>query len=153
MDGDVFGEVAERIRRSTVQLRGSKNSGSGVLWGTDGKILTNAHVLREGAARVEFWNGRQTPARVLKSDRRPDVAVLQTEASGMSAAIHGNSDALRPGELVIVVGSPVEQFLNQLRLGVVIRPVATGLLVPEITPQSPAERADKRMRRVVARAA
>ena len=69
MDGDVFGEVAERIRRSTVQLRGSKNSGSGVLWGTDGKILTNAHVLREGAARVEFWNGRQTPARVLKSDR------------------------------------------------------------------------------------
>jgi serine protease Do len=204
MDGDVFGEVAERIRRSTVQLRGSRNSGSGVVWGTDGKILTNAHVLREGTARVEFWNGRQAPARVLKSDRRRDVAVLQAEASGVSAAIHGDSDALRPGELVIAVGSPfgftgalstgvvvhggpwlvsnvrlapgssggplanargevvglntmiagglgfavpsnaVERFLNQFQLGVVIQSVATGLLVLEITPQSPAERASLR---------
>ncbi len=204
MDGDVFGEVAERLRRSTVQLTGSRNSGSGVVWGTDGKILTNAHVLREGAARVEFWNGRHVSARVLKSDRRRDLAVLQVESTGMPAAIHGNSDALRPGELVIAVGSPfgftgavstgvvvhggpwigsnvrlapgssggplanargevvglntmivgslalavpsnaIEQFLNQLRLGVVIRPVPAGLLVLEIDPQSPAERASLR---------
>lgn len=119
MDGDVFGEVAERLRRSTVQLRGSRNSGSGVVWGTDGKILTNVHVLREGAARVEFWNGRQAMAHVLKSDRRSDLAVLQVESSSMSPAAHGNSDALRPGELVIAVGSPFG-FTGAVSTGVVV---------------------------------
>jgi serine protease Do len=172
-----------------------------VVWGADGKILTNAHVLREGRLQIEFWNGRKAAARVLKSDRRRDVAVLQVESAGLSAAILGDSDALRPGELVIAVGSPfgftgavstrvvvhggpwiasnvrlapgssggplanargevvglntmiagglalavpskaAERFLNRPRLGVVIRPVRAGLLVLEIDPESPAERA------------
>src|SRR5580704_7638763 len=119
MDGDVFGEVAEKLRRSTVQLRGSRNSGSGVVWGSDGKILTNAHVLREGPARVEFWNGRQATGYVLKSDRRRDLAVLQVEPADVSSATHGNSDALRPGELVIAVGSPFG-FTGAVSTGVVV---------------------------------
>jgi serine protease Do len=43
-----------------------------------------------------------------------------------------------------VPSNAVERFLNQFQLGVVIQPVATGLLVLEITPQSPAERASLR---------
>ena len=119
MDGDVFGEVAEKLRRSTVQLQGHRNSGSGVVWGAGGKILTNAHVLREGSAQVEFWSGRQAAARVVKSDRRRDLAVLQVESELVPAATPGDSDALRPGELVIAVGSPFG-FTGAVSTGVVV---------------------------------
>jgi serine protease Do len=107
MAGDGFGEVTERLRRFTVQVRASRGgSGSGIVWRADGLVVTNAHVLREGAAQVEFWNGRRTAARVLKSDRRRDLVFLQVEGGGLPFAVPGDSDALRPGELVIAVGNP-----------------------------------------------
>lgn len=107
MRGD-FGEVVQELRRSTVQVRAHRNgSGSGVIWSQDGLIVTNAHVVaRAGKLEVETWDGRRVRGRIVKSDRRRDVAVLQVEASGLPAAACGDSNALRVGELVIAVGNP-----------------------------------------------
>ncbi len=103
--GNAFGEVTERLRRSTVQVHTSgASSGSGVIWNADGQIVTNAHVLREGRTRVDLWNGRQVAAHVLKQDGKRDIALLQVQADELLVAAHGDSDALRPGELVIAVG-------------------------------------------------
>ena len=43
-----FGEIAERLRRSTVQVfsHGHDGGGSGVIWSSDGRIVTNSHVAR-----------------------------------------------------------------------------------------------------------
>ncbi len=42
-----FGEVTESLRRSTVVVRaGKRGGGSGVIWASDGNIITNAHVAR-----------------------------------------------------------------------------------------------------------
>jgi serine protease Do len=50
-----FGEIAERLRRSTVQVRsGTRVLGSGVLWDNSGIVVTNAHVARGGPATVEL---------------------------------------------------------------------------------------------------
>jgi serine protease Do len=107
-----FGEVVEKLRRSTVHVRAHRNgSGSGVIWSQDGQIITNAHVVEgagdSGKVEVEIWDGRRAPGRIVKADRRRDVAVLQVEASGLPAAACGDSNALRVGELVIAVGNPL----------------------------------------------
>src|SRR5947209_7905824 len=48
-------ETTENVMRSTVQVEGSgRSAGSGVIWRADGVIITNAHVLRRGGARVRL---------------------------------------------------------------------------------------------------
>jgi serine protease Do len=60
------------------------------------------------------------PARIIKSDGRRDVAVLQVEASGLQAATMGDANALRVGELVVAVGNPLG-FTGAASTGVVHR--------------------------------
>ncbi|MGA2039229.1 MAG: trypsin-like peptidase domain-containing protein [Bryobacteraceae bacterium] len=115
-----FGEVAERLRRSTVQIhsRSGRGSGSGVIWSTDGLVVTNAHVARGADLEVQLWDGRRLPARVLARDPRRDLASLRVAVASLDAVAAGNSSSLRPGELVIAVGSPLG-FAGAVSTGVV----------------------------------
>jgi serine protease Do len=116
-----FGEIAERLRRSTVQIRPhgrEQGGGSGVVWSAGGLILTNAHVARTPAAEIELWDGRRLPARVSARDPRRDLAALRVEAGALEAVTPGDSGALRPGELVIAIGSPLG-FAGALSSGIV----------------------------------
>jgi serine protease Do len=114
-----FGEIAERLRRSTAQVfTGPRGAGSGIVWNAKGLILTNAHVARGAAARVELWDGRSYEARVVSRDPRRDLAALEISASSLDPATAGDSGALRPGELVMAVGSPLG-FAGALSTGVV----------------------------------
>lgn len=117
-----FGEVAERLRRSTVQVstrgRGYGGAGSGVIWGADGLIITNAHVARGAEAKVTLWDGSSHSATVLIRDPRRDLASLRIAAAGLPAATAGDSSALRVGELVIAVGNPLG-FIGAVTTGVV----------------------------------
>lgn len=115
-----FGEIAERLRRSTVQVfsKGSRGAGSGVIWKSDGLILTNAHVARGKEAQVQLWDGRCLDARVTSLDSRRDLAVLRISTTNLDAASPGDSDRLRAGELVMAVGSPLG-FAGALSTGVV----------------------------------
>src|SRR5262245_61830086 len=105
-----FGEVAERLRRSTVQIEiggHGRGAGSGVIWSPDGLIVTNAHVARGSRARISLWDGSSHEAAVLDRDPRRDLASLRISAAGLPAATPGDSSALRVGELVIAVGNPM----------------------------------------------
>src|SRR5882724_6243989 len=122
-----LGEVAERLRRSTVQVRigrRERGGGSGVVWGADGLVLTNAHVARAPEMEVELWDGHCFPARVTSRDSRRDLAALRIVASeletatALEAATAGDSDAVCPGEIVIAVGSPLG-FAGALSTGTV----------------------------------
>jgi serine protease Do len=117
-----FGEVAERLRRSTVHItegRGrAQGSGSGVIWSADGPIVTNAHVARADRQRVELWDGRSFDADVTSRDVRRDLASVRISTRGLPAARAGDSGALRPGELVVAVGNPLG-FIGALTTGVV----------------------------------
>jgi serine protease Do len=119
MPAEGFGEIAERLRRSTVHVQGpGRGSGSGVIWTKDGVIVTNAHVARESRARVALWDGSAHEAKLVSRDTRRDLATLKIEASGLPAAAPGDSSALRVGELVIAVGNPMG-FIGALTTGVV----------------------------------
>lgn len=117
-----FGEVAEKLRRSTVQVfsgtRGAQGTGSGVIWSSDGTVITNAHVALGDAARVELWDGRAIETRVAARDARADLAVLKLGVPGLAAVAWRDSTSLRPGELVVAVGNPLG-FVGALTTGVV----------------------------------
>jgi serine protease Do len=130
---DGFGEVVEKLRRSTVQVKAGRNGGgSGVVWSPSGQIVTNAHVVDgAGAVEVELWDGGRFAARVGKRDRRRDLALLEVEASGLPAAASGDSYALRVGELVIAVGNPMG-FIGAASTGVVHRVEYRSWLVSKL---------------------
>jgi len=115
-----IGEIAERLRRSTVQVFHDprRGGGSGIIWSAEGVILTNAHVARGSSAQVELWDGRRLEARVTSRDPRRDLAALRIAATNLEAAQPGDSSSLRPGEVVIAVGSPLG-FAGALSSGVV----------------------------------
>jgi serine protease Do len=116
-----FGEIGERLRRSTVQIfpgGRDRGAGSGIIWSTDGLILTNAHVARSTRPQVELWDGRRWEAKVTAHDGRRDLAALRIAATDLPAATPGDSTVLRSGELVIAVGNPFG-FAGALSTGVV----------------------------------
>jgi serine protease Do len=114
-----FGEVAEQLRRSTVLVEaGERGSGSGVIWGGDGLIVTNAHVVGGPHARVRLWDGRELHAGITSRDPQLDLAALRISANELSPVSSADSSKLRPGELVIAVGNPLG-FVGALTAGVI----------------------------------
>jgi serine protease Do len=81
--------------------------GSGFVFGADGYVMTNAHVI-DGADEVfvTLADKREFKARVIGADRRSDVALVKIEASGLPTVRIGDVNRLRVGEWVIAIGSP-----------------------------------------------
>lgn len=96
-----------------------QGSGSGFIVGSDGRILTNAHVV-EGATRVRVTlrDGRQFDGEVLGTDPVTDVAVVKIPAQNLPTVSLGNSDLLRPGEMAIAIGNPLG-LENTVTMGII----------------------------------
>ena len=83
--------------------------GSGVLISEDGKVLTAAHVVQTAdVAYVQFDDEQEIRARVIGSDIRSDVALLQLERvpKGVAPVKLGDSDKVEVGDEVFVIGAP-----------------------------------------------
>jgi serine protease Do len=106
--GDALAGLAAKVQESVVMVRsGRRGSGSGIVWRSNGVVMTNAHVVgnREQVA-VLFHDDRELPARVIASDPVLDLAALSVDAIGLPAVEVGVSSSLRVGELVLAVGNP-----------------------------------------------
>src|SRR5260221_4589230 len=99
---DPFGFFGGQERAYT-----SQSLGSGLVWSSDGIIVTNNHVV-EGASRitVNFQDGSQMPAKLLGVDPDSDLAVLKVDTKQLPAAPIGTSSDLMIGETVVAVGNP-----------------------------------------------
>lgn len=114
-----FGEIAEKLRRSTVRVSASRRGqGSGVIVQPDGVIVTNAHVAMVNPVEVELWDGKRAPATLALRDETRDIAILHAPLADLPAAQLADSDQLRVGELVIAVGNPLG-FIGALTRGIV----------------------------------
>ena len=103
------------------QSREQKGSGSGVIIRQDGYIVTNNHVVA-GASSVQVTlnDNRQFDATVVGTDPVTDVAILKVEAEGLPVLEMGDSDALRLGEWVLAIGSPLgAQLRSTITAGIV----------------------------------
>jgi serine protease Do len=114
-----FGEIAEQLRRSTVEvISGRRGQGSGFIVKSDGVIVTNSHVAGEAGLSVRLWDGSSFPAGLTARSTRRDLAVLQISTRNLTPVALANSDALRVGELVMAVGNPFG-FAGAVTTGIV----------------------------------
>ncbi|WP_299028417.1 trypsin-like peptidase domain-containing protein [uncultured Thermanaerothrix sp.] len=101
-------------------IPGGTSSGSGFIISREGYVITNNHVV-DGAesVRIVLLSGEDRPAQVVGQDRFSDLAVLKIEGEVPAVVTLGDSDALRPGETVIAIGSPLGDFKNSVTVGVI----------------------------------
>src|SRR6266545_369904 len=104
----VAAAVLPSVASLTVRSRRGEGAGSGVVFTSDGFMLTSAHVVASAdGGSAEFSSGLQTRFDVVGADPLADLAVLRTHDPGVTPATLGDADTLRIGQLVIAVGNPM----------------------------------------------
>ncbi|HMC72257.1 MAG TPA: trypsin-like peptidase domain-containing protein, partial [Mycobacteriales bacterium] len=124
----VVSAVAEKLTRSVASLTVNRRlngrargqgSGSAVTVTPDGFLLTSAHVVAGGlGGHVTFADGRECEFMVVGADALSDLAVIRAGANDLPAAVMGDADRLRIGQLVVAVGNPLG-FAGSVTAGVV----------------------------------
>jgi serine protease Do len=109
--------VASRVLPAVVSLEfrvGDQGGfGSGVVIDGQGYLLTNNHVVAPAATTSQatleavFSDGTRLPARIVGRDPKTDLAVVKVEVANPTVAQMGRSSALKPGDSVIAIGSPL----------------------------------------------
>lgn len=104
--------VAQRVASSTVFIEATAlltgGSGSGVIYGEDGYIITNHHVVDgSNELSVVFADGSRFPAELIGSDPTTDIAVLRVGREDLAPIDIGSSQYLAIGEPAVAVGNPL----------------------------------------------
>ncbi|MGE5589304.1 MAG: S1C family serine protease [Bacillota bacterium] len=95
--------------------------GSGVVFDSQGYIVTNYHVI-DGAEQIKvvLTDGRTVDAKVVGADPYTDLAVLKVNAGTLPSAVFGDSDKVRVGDLAVAIGDPLGlDFQRTVTAGVV----------------------------------
>lgn len=82
------------------------SSGSGVIFKSDGYIVTNNHVVGSAEKIEVVYNKRVYEAELIGTDPSTDLAVLKIKANNLPAIPLGTSQTLQVGEWVVAVGNP-----------------------------------------------
>ncbi|MCS7002651.1 MAG: trypsin-like peptidase domain-containing protein [Dehalococcoidia bacterium] len=101
--------VQVNATRSGIRATAGSGIGTGFVVDTQGRIMTNNHVI-DGATRitVRFADGQTFDARVVGRDPAGDMALLQANLPPTVRPLPlADSDSVRPGEPVAAIGSPV----------------------------------------------
>ena len=95
-------------------------AGSGVIYSSDGYIVTNNHVV-EGATEIEvtLYDNRQFMARIIGTDKKTDLAVIKIDGGNFPTLEMGDSDAAKIGEWVLAVGNPFDYLTSTVTAGII----------------------------------
>jgi serine protease Do len=129
-----YGPVPGGATGSSALLGTQRSTGSGVIIGADGFIVTNAHVIEGGRRFVVVLPrpavagtparsalapvSQEVPAVLVGTDRETDLAVLKVPLTNLPVARLGDSDSLAPGQVVLAFGSPFG-LASSVTMGVV----------------------------------
>lgn len=110
----ITSEIAQEGSKATVfivtrsKIGIELGSGSGFIVSSDGKIVTNFHVIENAYyASIKLNNGDvYDDISIIDYDERRDLAVLKIKGLKLSTVAIGKSDTLKVGEKVIAIGNP-----------------------------------------------
>ncbi|MGH4118973.1 S1C family serine protease [Clostridium sp.] len=122
-------EVARRVSPVVVGIsnkaEGIENtvegSGSGIIFKSDGYIITNYHVV-EGTTeiRVKLSNDNILSASLVGKDERTGLTVIKVEANNLPVAKFGDSSKIKVGDLAISIGNPLgKEFTGTVTAGII----------------------------------
>lgn len=116
-------EIVKKAKPSVVGISSkfdetSAGTGTGIIMSSDGYIVTNAHVVRNGSdgknsdaqeVTVVLPDKSEFPAEIVGADSRTDLAVIKIDAGNrkLPAAEFGDSETLSEGELAVAIGNPL----------------------------------------------
>ena len=136
-------EIAQKARASVVGIRvtalvrtslgwfGSQlieqpSEGSGIIYSSDGYIITNYHVVEnyinsaKGQLEVFLADGRSAVAEYIGGDEQNDLAVIKIDLDKLPIASFGSSSNLRIGEFAMAIGNPLGMDLaGSVTVGVI----------------------------------
>jgi serine protease Do len=140
---DSLRELSAAISPSVVQITGTgyeldnderhtgasvlsrqRSTGSGIIVGADGYVMTNAHVVEASRSLRVKLNGMSPgqatlyDAKLIGKDSQLDLALLKIEAEGLKPLLFGNSQDVQQGELVLAFGSP-RGMDNSVSMGII----------------------------------
>ncbi len=82
-------------------------TGSGVIIGANGYIVTNNHVVSHATSiKVTLADGRTYKAKLIGRDPKTDLAVIKIPVANLTPAVLGNSSHVHIGQWVLAFGSP-----------------------------------------------
>lgn len=82
--------------------------GTGVIYRSDGYIITNAHVVKEmDSIVVVLSNSKAYKARLKAIDDSLDLAVIKIDKGGLTPAVFGDMSSVKVGQEVVAIGTPL----------------------------------------------
>jgi S1-C subfamily serine protease len=110
--------VADKVSQSVVSVRSrTRGIGSGVVWTSDGLIVTCSHIVRKLVElEVSLSNGKSFPAKVIGNDPYSDIALLKIQANGKNDSISldpieiGDSENLKAGQFILALANPYGEY-------------------------------------------
>ncbi len=98
------------FRQPNAELPPERNTGSGFTFDSEGRIITNHHVVADASRiTVRLLDGREMDAEIVGSDATTDIAVIKINnaPNDLPVAQFGDSDALQVGDWVLALGNPL----------------------------------------------
>lgn len=121
----VYSSVVNISVSGTVRGQTGQGIGSGIVYTSDGYIMTNEHVVTlDGnlisgqSIMVTFSSGEKVPATLVGTDQTRDLAALKVDKTGLDPVTFGRTSEVQLAEWAIVIGSPLD-FRNSVNLGIV----------------------------------
>ncbi len=101
-------DIVEALAPSVVRVEaGRRRSGTGIVWSTDGVIVTADHVVdHDEHLAVGLPDGRTIPAALVGRDPTTDVALVRVQGTPLTPPAWLDPDTLRVGQLVLALGRP-----------------------------------------------
>lgn len=112
-------EVVDKVTPSVVTVRVQGGGlGSGVVYRSNGVIVTNAHVVQDtNTVEVIFADGSQSQGTVIATDQLTDLAAVRVDRNNLPVPKYADS-VPQVGELVVAIGTPLG-FETTVTVGVV----------------------------------
>ncbi len=115
-----FFNYGNRGNNSSQEQEVLSATGSGVVVGEGGYVLTNYHVVEDASSLKVTVGDDSYDATLVAYDENLDIAIVQAPDLNLQPVTLGDSDTLQVGDWAICIGNPLgEQFAGTVTVGIV----------------------------------